>query len=84
MYGADAVLKVNPADAAGTSHADDWISRRKPSTPAEAPPVADIGVIDDGSFITGELMNLLARRNLLFHAVVTAPSSQFLSQHRHR
>jgi len=32
--------------------------------------------VDDGSAITGEVMNLLARRNLLFQAV-PAPSARF-------
>ena len=36
------------------------------------PAMANIGLIDDGSEITGEAMNLLARRNLLFR-VVKAP-----------
>jgi hypothetical protein len=35
------------------------------------PPMANIGVVDDGSDVTGEVMNLLARRNLLFRAVKT-------------
>jgi hypothetical protein len=45
----------------------------------EAPPfpvMANIGIIDDGSEQTGEVMNLMARRNLLFR-VVPAPDSNF-------
>lgn len=38
----------------------------------ELPAMANLGVIDDGSPETGELMNLLSRRNLLYR-VVTAP-----------
>jgi hypothetical protein len=38
----------------------------------DLPALANIGVIDDGSPETGELMNLLSRRNLLYQ-VVTAP-----------
>jgi len=38
--------------------------------------VSDVAVVDDGSAITGEVMNLLARRNLLFQ-VVQAPSTRF-------
>jgi hypothetical protein len=38
--------------------------------------VADFAVVDDGSAITGEVMNLLARRNLLFQ-VVQKPSPRF-------
>jgi len=33
------------------------------------PVMANIGVMDDGSDVTGEAMNLLARRNLLFRVV---------------
>ena len=32
------------------------------------PPVVDAGIVDDGSTATGELMNLMMRRNLLFQA----------------
>ena len=72
-YGADAVLKIDPADAGGVG----TLLRFLEQLPAaDLPPVADIAVIDDGSAITGEVMNLLARRNLLY-AVVTAPSPRF-------
>jgi hypothetical protein len=37
--------------------------------------MANIGVIDDGSAETGELMNLLTRRNLLYR-IVGAPDSK--------
>jgi len=43
----------------------------------DAPPLpamANIGMVDDGSQVTGEVMNLMARRNLLFR-VVRAPDS---------
>jgi hypothetical protein len=33
------------------------------------PPMANVGVVDDGSDVSGEVMNLLARRNLLFRVV---------------
>lgn len=72
-YGADAVLKIDPADA-GNVGAMLTFLERLPA--ADLPPVADLGVIDDGSAITGEVMNLLARRNLLFQAV-RAPSARF-------
>jgi len=39
-------------------------------------PLANIGVVEDGTAETGELMNLLTRRNLLFR-VVTAPNPAF-------
>jgi hypothetical protein len=42
---------------------------------ADLPPVADFGVVDDGSPVTAEVMNLLARRNLLFE-IEKAPSTR--------
>jgi hypothetical protein len=45
----------------------------------DAPPLpamANIGIVDDGSNQTGEVMNLMARRNLLFRAI-PAPDPHF-------
>ena len=42
----------------------------------DLPAVADFGVVDDGSAVTGEVLNLLSRRNLLYR-IVSAPSPQF-------
>ena len=72
-YGADAVLKIDPADAAGVATLIRFLEQLPP---AALPPVADVAVIDDGSAVTGEVMNLLARRNLLYE-IVTAPSPRF-------
>jgi hypothetical protein len=72
-YNADAILKVDPADLAEAGAMFAFI---KNLTGDNYPPVADIGVIDDKSPETGEVMNLLARRNLLFN-VVAAPAPQF-------
>jgi hypothetical protein len=72
-YGADAVLKIDPADR-GNLGAMTTFLEGLPS--ADLPAVADLAVVDDGSAITGEVMNLLARRNLLFQ-VVQAPSPRF-------
>jgi hypothetical protein len=72
-YGADAALKIDPADVdiVGT------LLKFAEALPAvDLPPVADVAVVDDGSAATGEVMNLLARRNLLF-LVVQAPSTRF-------
>jgi hypothetical protein len=72
-YGGDAVLKIDPADQAGLTAMLKSLS----TFPAvDLPAVADIGLIDDGSAITAEVMNLLARRNLLYQ-VVKAPSDRF-------
>jgi hypothetical protein len=72
-YAADAVLKVDPADLGDLGRMLAFLE----SLPAsDLPPVADLAVVDDGSAVTGEVMNLLARRNLLFQ-VVGVPSSRF-------
>jgi len=72
-YGLDALLQIDPADlpvvapilAFGAGLPQD-----------DLPPVADLAVVDDGTEATGEVMNLLARRNLLF-APVPAGSSTY-------
>lgn len=68
-YGADALLRIDPADlpAAGSMTA---FLTALPA--ADFPAVADLAVIDDGTPVSGEVMNLLARRNLLFEVVQAA------------
>lgn len=72
-YGADAVVKIDPADLPAAGAMTAFLQELPPS---DLPPVADIGVIDDGSPVIGEVLNLLARRNLLFE-IVKAPSARF-------
>ena len=72
-YGADALLKIDPADAGALGTMTTFLDGLPA---AELPVVADFGIVEDGSAITGEVMNLLARRNLLFE-VVRAPSPRF-------
>jgi len=72
-YGADAVLKIDPADLAEFGR---MLSFLRQLPPDGLPPVADLAVVDDGSELAGEVMNLLSRRNLLFR-VAAAPSAQF-------
>jgi hypothetical protein len=67
-YGADAVVKVDPADSATLGA---MLTFLEGLPPLDLPLVADLAVVDDGSAVTGEVMNLLARRNLLFHVVQT-------------
>jgi hypothetical protein len=69
-YGADAVLKIDAADLEALGGMLAFL-RALPAN--DLPPVADIGVVDDGSPLVGEVMNLLSRRNLLFRPVA-APS----------
>lgn len=71
VYGGDAILRIDPADLPATGAMAGFLAGLPPS---DLPPVADIAVIDDGSPITGEVMNLLARRNLLFQVVKTPPA----------
>ena len=72
-YGADALLKIDPADAEAFRGMTAFLEGLPP---ADLPPIADLGVVDDGTAVTGEVMNLLARRNLLYE-IVKAPSSRF-------
>lgn len=72
-YGADVLLQIDPEDLPAVGEMLTFLS----GVPADRlPPVADFGVVDDGSEVMGEVMNLLSRRNLLFE-VVPAPSPRF-------
>ncbi len=72
-YGADAILTIDPADVTDLGRMMTFLT----GLPAlDLPAVADLAVVDDGSPLTGEVMNLLARRNLLFQ-VVAASSDRF-------
>jgi hypothetical protein len=72
-YGAEAILKIDPA---GLQAVGAMMTFLQSLPAADLPAVADLAVVDDGSAVTGEVMNLLARRNLLFK-VVKAPSPEF-------
>jgi hypothetical protein len=72
-YGADVVFKVNAADLADLGK---MLMFLESLPPVDLPTVSDVAIVDDGSAMSGEVMNLLARRNLLFE-VVQAPSTRF-------
>jgi hypothetical protein len=72
-YGADAALKVDAADARSLG---DMLKFLQALPSVDLPAVADLAIVDDGSAAIGEVMNLLARRNLLFQ-VVQAASPRF-------
>jgi hypothetical protein len=72
-YGADAALEIDPADVRSLGEMLRFL-QTLPSV--DLPAVSDFAIVDDGAAITGEVMNLLARRNLLFQ-VVQAPSPRF-------
>ena len=65
-YGADAVLAIDPADLDSAGRMLAFLSSVSDSS---LPAAADIAVVDDGSPPVGEILNLMARRNLLFEAV---------------
>ncbi len=68
-YGANALLKIVPADLDGLGKMLQFLR----SVPEETlPEIADFGFIDDGSDNAGEILNLLSRRNLLFRIVRAA------------
>lgn len=68
-HGADLVLAIDPGDLEPLGQAL-ALFRALPEGPRTG--LADLAVVDDGSFAAGELMNLLARRNLLFRPVARA------------
>jgi hypothetical protein len=72
-YGVDATIKFDPADAAPVERLFAFV---KAAPSADLPNVEDFGVVDDGTPLVGEVMNLFVRRNLLF-ARLTEPSSRF-------
>jgi len=72
-YGVDAVIKIDPADLASVGALMAFFDSLPTS---DLPPVADFGVVDDGSAIIGEVLNLLVRRNLLFQ-IEKGPAAQF-------
>ncbi|HEX9188865.1 MAG TPA: hypothetical protein VGB87_17420 [Vicinamibacteria bacterium] len=62
-YGADAVLAVDPADLESAGRMLAFLA----SVPDRTLPAArDVVVVDDGSPPVAEILNLMARRNLLF------------------
>jgi hypothetical protein len=73
VYGADAVLKIDPADLESLGKMMAFVARLPAN---DLPDVADLAVVDDGSAPLGEVLNLLVRRNLLIR-IVKAPSSDF-------
>ena len=72
-YGADAVLKIDRADVRSLG---EMLKFLEALPTVDLPTASDFAVVDDGSAIVGEVMNLLARRNLLFE-VVQAPLPRF-------
>jgi hypothetical protein len=72
-YGAEAVIHPEPRDLPAFGR---MLAFLRGMESAELPALANIGIMDDGSAVTGEVLNLLARRNLLAR-VVMAPDPKY-------
>ena len=68
-YAANAVVHT---DASGTAAFNKMLDFLRTVPDADLPVMANFGIIDDGSDETGELMNLMARHNLLYKIVPAA------------
>ncbi len=68
-YGANVILHIDPRDLESFGRMLAFFGRIG-GTPM--PVLANIGILDDGSETMGEVMNLLARRNLLYR-IVSSP-----------
>ena len=68
-YGANALVGT---DAAGLKPFAQMVEFLRGLGGEEMPAIADIGFVDDGSDVSGEVMNLMLRHNLLFK-IVSAP-----------
>jgi hypothetical protein len=71
-YGVNALIRTAGEGVSAFQHMLAFL-RELPE--ADLPPLANIGIVDDGSPRTGELMNLLSRRNLLYRSV-RSPDNQ--------
>ncbi len=72
-YGAEAVIHPEARDLPALGR---MLAFLRGLDGAELPALANIGVVDDGTDVAGEVLNLLARRNLLAR-VVKAPDPKY-------
>jgi hypothetical protein len=68
-FNVEAILNPDPADVEDLGRILRFL---KANDQPPLPALADIGVMDDGSGVMGEVLNMLTRRNLLYR-VVSAP-----------
>jgi hypothetical protein len=66
VFGIDSIIRINDTQIEAFAEMLGWL--RGIDRPGMAP-LVNIGFIDDGSAESGEFMNLLVRRNLLFRVV---------------
>ena len=72
-YGVEAAVRTVPEDVGAFAGMLKFLAAiDQPRLPVRA----NIGVIDDGSELMGEVLNLMARHNLLFH-VIPAPDPRY-------
>lgn len=72
-YGVEAVIHAEARDLPAFGR---MLAFLRGMESAELPALGNIGIVDDGSAETGEVLNLLARRNLLAR-VVAAPDPKY-------
>ena len=65
-FGVDAMLNPDPADMQPLA---DVLRFLNAQDQPRLPPLANIGIVDDGTPAMGEAMNMLTRRNLLYRVV---------------
>jgi hypothetical protein len=73
VYSADAVVHPDPRDLPSFGQ---MLAFLKNIDRPPLPVMANIGIIDDGSEETGEVLNLLSRRNLLYQ-IIRAPDPKY-------
>ena len=66
FFDVDAILNPDPKDLQDLGH---MLRFLKAQQRAPMPPLVNVGVVDDGTPIMAEVMNLLTRRNLLYKVV---------------
>jgi len=72
-WDADVWMKIDPAELPHFARMSAFL-RAHAAEPM--PPVVNIGMLDDGSPLAGEIMNLMARKNLLFQ-VISSPEAGY-------
>ena len=69
MYNAEALMRIDPEDIKSYGAMVKFLKSLEPLNLTER---VNIGFLDDGSAMSGEIMNLMARKNLLFKLVKQA------------